>query len=169
MRAHTFIITAEQLRMAWRHISRPGWPSTLEAALAQPAHHAALHPRVVEAALDVAQATQACAEGGGVGHLVATVQRRSLQHVGMICRMVDARVDGLLQVAGHGVLVVECLGGDAHVAAVAVRVADGDLVLLFHRQREEVARFAQHVGLGLCRHTVILHQDEASVTEGVVE
>lgn len=35
-------ITAEQLRLAWRHVSRPGWPPTLEAALEHPAYAVAL-------------------------------------------------------------------------------------------------------------------------------
>lgn len=35
-------VTAEQLRLAWRQISRPGWPATLEAALELPAYRAAL-------------------------------------------------------------------------------------------------------------------------------
>lgn len=34
--------TDEQLRLAWRHISRPGWPSTIEAALAMPHYRACL-------------------------------------------------------------------------------------------------------------------------------
>lgn len=36
-------VTAEQLRLAFRQVSRPGWPSTLEAALAHPAYRACLH------------------------------------------------------------------------------------------------------------------------------
>ncbi len=36
-------VTPEQLRLAFRQISRPGWPSTLEAALEQPAYRVALH------------------------------------------------------------------------------------------------------------------------------
>ena len=36
-------VTEEQLRMAFRQISRPGWPSTLEAALEQPAYRVALY------------------------------------------------------------------------------------------------------------------------------
>ena len=35
-------ITAEQLRLAWRHISRPGWPPTLEAALERPHYRVCL-------------------------------------------------------------------------------------------------------------------------------
>jgi hypothetical protein len=35
-------VSDEQLRLAWRHISRPGWPATLEAALALPHYRAAL-------------------------------------------------------------------------------------------------------------------------------
>lgn len=35
--------TAEQLRLAWRHVSRPGWPPTLEQALEQHAYRVALH------------------------------------------------------------------------------------------------------------------------------
>lgn len=35
-------VTDEQLRLAWRHISRPGWPPTLEAALAQPTYRVCL-------------------------------------------------------------------------------------------------------------------------------
>lgn len=30
--------TAEQLRLAFRQVSRPGWPTTLEAALAHPVY-----------------------------------------------------------------------------------------------------------------------------------
>ena len=29
-------LTQEQLAMAYRHLSRPGWPTTLEAVLADP-------------------------------------------------------------------------------------------------------------------------------------
>lgn len=36
-------ITSEQLRLAFRQVSRPGWPSTLEAALEQPAYRVALY------------------------------------------------------------------------------------------------------------------------------
>jgi hypothetical protein len=36
-------ITDEQLRMAFRQIRRPGWPSTLEEALEQPAYRVALY------------------------------------------------------------------------------------------------------------------------------
>lgn len=35
-------ITAEQLRLAFRQVSRPGWPSTLEAALAHPVYRTCL-------------------------------------------------------------------------------------------------------------------------------
>lgn len=35
--------TAEQLRLAWRHVSRPGWPPTLEAALRIPHYSTCLH------------------------------------------------------------------------------------------------------------------------------
>lgn len=34
--------TAEQLRLAFRQISRPGWPSTLEAALEHPVYRVCL-------------------------------------------------------------------------------------------------------------------------------
>lgn len=34
--------TAEQLRLAFRHVSRPGWPATLEAALAHPVYSVCL-------------------------------------------------------------------------------------------------------------------------------
>lgn len=40
---HTAPPSAEQLRLAFRHVSRPGWPSTLEAALAQPAYRVCLY------------------------------------------------------------------------------------------------------------------------------
>lgn len=30
--------TAEQLRLAWRHLARPGWPDTLAAALQHPTY-----------------------------------------------------------------------------------------------------------------------------------
>jgi hypothetical protein len=36
-------VTAEQLRMAFRHVRRPGWPATLEAALAHPVYRVCLH------------------------------------------------------------------------------------------------------------------------------
>jgi len=36
-------ITAEQLRRAFLHIRRPGWPSTFEQALASPVFCACLH------------------------------------------------------------------------------------------------------------------------------
>lgn len=36
-------VTEEQLRLAFRQISRPGWPSTLEAALANPVYRVCLH------------------------------------------------------------------------------------------------------------------------------
>lgn len=36
-------VTDEQLRLAWRHVSRPGWPATLEAALERPAYRVALY------------------------------------------------------------------------------------------------------------------------------
>ncbi|MBN8493423.1 MAG: hypothetical protein J0M00_18600 [Burkholderiales bacterium] len=35
-------VTDEQLRLAFRQISRPGWPATLEAALEQPVYRTAL-------------------------------------------------------------------------------------------------------------------------------
>lgn len=34
--------TAEQLRLAFRQVSRPGWPSTLEAALEHPTYRVCL-------------------------------------------------------------------------------------------------------------------------------
>ena len=36
-------VTDEQLRLAFRQISRPGWPATLEAALAHPVYRVCLH------------------------------------------------------------------------------------------------------------------------------
>lgn len=36
-------VTAEQLRLAFRQVSRPGWPSTLEAALDHPVYRVCLH------------------------------------------------------------------------------------------------------------------------------
>lgn len=36
-------ITAEQLRLAFRQVSRPGWPSTLEAALADHTYRVCLY------------------------------------------------------------------------------------------------------------------------------
>jgi hypothetical protein len=35
--------TDEQLRLAWRHISRPGWPPTLEHALQHPVFRVCLY------------------------------------------------------------------------------------------------------------------------------
>lgn len=35
--------TREQLQMAWRHLARPGWPATLDEALAQRSYSVALH------------------------------------------------------------------------------------------------------------------------------
>lgn len=36
-------VTDEQLRLAFRQISRPSWPSTLEAALADPVYRTCLY------------------------------------------------------------------------------------------------------------------------------
>lgn len=36
-------VTDEQLRLAFRQVSRPGWPSTLEAALQHPTYRVCLH------------------------------------------------------------------------------------------------------------------------------
>lgn len=35
--------TREQLQLAWRHLARPGWPDTLDAALAHRSYSVALH------------------------------------------------------------------------------------------------------------------------------
>lgn len=35
-------VSDKQLRLAWRHVNRPGWPATLEAALALPHYRACL-------------------------------------------------------------------------------------------------------------------------------
>lgn len=36
-------VTLEQLRMAWRHINRPGWPPTLEEALGNRSYSVCLY------------------------------------------------------------------------------------------------------------------------------
>jgi hypothetical protein len=36
-------VTDEQLRLAFRQVSRPGWPATLEAALEHPLYRTCLH------------------------------------------------------------------------------------------------------------------------------
>lgn len=37
------VVTEEQLRLAFRQISRPGWPSTLQAALEHPTYRKCLY------------------------------------------------------------------------------------------------------------------------------
>ena len=84
------------------------------------------------------------AELGCGGELVGSVQRRPGDDLGMIGAVLATAVDRLLEIAGKRVGVVERLGGDADVATVAPRPADGDRLLLLGRLGEEQPQLLEH-------------------------
>ena len=109
------------------------------------------------------------AEAGQVGQLVGAVQRRAGDDLGMVGPVLGTAVDRLLQVAGERVGVVEGLGGDADVAAVARRSADGDRLLVLHRHGEEGAQLVEHALLDGAFDAVSGDEQEAELAEHRVD
>ena len=70
-------------------------------------------------------------------------------------------IDRFLEVTGEGVGVVEGLGGDADITAVAWRAADGDGVLLRKRQGKELPQLIEHPLLDVRIDAVAGHQEKA--------
>ena len=72
------------------------------------------------------------------------MQRRPGDDLGMVGAVLATAVDRLLEIAGERVGVVERLVGDADIAAVTRRPADGDRLLLLGREGEEQAQLLEH-------------------------
>ena len=103
-----------------------------------------------------------------VGQLVRAVQWRAGQDLGMVDRVLVARVERLLQVAARCVG-VERLTRHRDVAAMTRRTADGDGLLGVGARREERPGPVEHAGLGGRRDTVPGDEHEAGVPARHVE